>query len=99
MKFLRNWLGTLGITIKMLPRSATGNRKYIVDQNLIPILQQYQAKHKQAKKPTLVLSPVSYNKRTQQAIYEETLLSNTFQEVIEKLQTLLSSSLPSKSVG
>jgi hypothetical protein len=45
VQFLRNWLGTLGITLKMLPRSATGSRKYRVDyeliqQRLVPILQQ-----------------------------------------------------------
>lgn len=44
-QFLRNWLGTLGITLKMLPRSATGSRKYRIDheliqQRLVPILQQ-----------------------------------------------------------
>jgi hypothetical protein len=45
VQFLRNWLGTLGITLKMLPRSATGSRKYRIDheliqQRLVPILQQ-----------------------------------------------------------
>ncbi|MCP4295478.1 MAG: hypothetical protein GY786_07715, partial [Proteobacteria bacterium] len=45
IQFLRNWLGTLGISTKMLPRaSANGSRKYTIDyelikQRLVPILQ------------------------------------------------------------
>ena len=46
VQFLRNWLGTLGIAIKRLPRaSATENRQYVIDhelikRRLIPVLQQ-----------------------------------------------------------
>ena len=46
VQFLRNWLGTLGIAIKRLPRaSATESRNYVIDhelikRRLIPILQQ-----------------------------------------------------------
>ena len=45
IQFLRNWLGTLGISIKRLPRaSANGSRQYAIDyelikQRLVPILQ------------------------------------------------------------
>lgn len=46
VQFIRNWLGTLGIAIKRLPRaSATESRQYVIDhelikRRLIPILQQ-----------------------------------------------------------
>jgi hypothetical protein len=46
VQFIRNWLGTLGIAIRMLPRaSATESRKYVIDhglikRRLIPVLQQ-----------------------------------------------------------